>query len=204
MDRLMPRSGFRAVIEPPCPKAGNGRPPADLERVPDATTLLHFRHLLEKHGLGAAPSRVGALLLDNGMEPSGGTIVNATSIAMPLSIRNQEKTEADRKFNRRKSGVRSKAECPFLALRRPRGFAKVRSRSGEECQPGFRQAGDAQHQPMPASDGRGVSGMSGMRQDSLHPDPKQPDFSMEMAFPSRFRIDFSSPPNFALACSAVP
>src|ERR1039458_4473633 len=37
------------------------------ERVPDATTLLHFRHLLEKHNLGAALfAKVGELLLANG------------------------------------------------------------------------------------------------------------------------------------------
>jgi IS5 family transposase len=44
--------------------------------VPDATTLLHFRHLLERHDLGAALfARIGELLLANGMKLSGGTIV---------------------------------------------------------------------------------------------------------------------------------
>ena len=34
------------------------------ERVPDATTLLHFRHLLERHDLGAALfAKIGELLL---------------------------------------------------------------------------------------------------------------------------------------------
>lgn len=37
------------------------------ERVPDATTLLNFRHLLEAHNLGAALfAKVGALLLEGG------------------------------------------------------------------------------------------------------------------------------------------
>ncbi len=63
------------------------------ERVPDATTLLHFRHLLEKHNLGAALfAKVGALLLANGMKLSGGTIVDATLIAAPPSTKNQEKS----------------------------------------------------------------------------------------------------------------
>jgi IS5 family transposase len=42
------------------------------ERVPDATTLLNFRHLLEQHQLGAALfAKVGELLLANGMKLSG-------------------------------------------------------------------------------------------------------------------------------------
>ena len=39
------------------------------ERAPDATTLLNFRHLLEKHQLGAALfAKMGELLLANGDE----------------------------------------------------------------------------------------------------------------------------------------
>src|SRR5689334_19319564 len=42
------------------------------ERAPDATTLLNFRHLLEKHQLGAALfAKVGELLLANDMKLSG-------------------------------------------------------------------------------------------------------------------------------------
>jgi IS5 family transposase len=52
------------------------------ERVPDATTLLQFRHLLEQHQIGAALfAKVGELLLANGLKLSGGTIVDATLIA---------------------------------------------------------------------------------------------------------------------------
>ena len=62
------------------------------ERVPDATTLLHFRHLLEKHQLGQALfAKVGELLLVNGMKLSGGTLVDATLIAAPPSTKNQDK-----------------------------------------------------------------------------------------------------------------
>jgi IS5 family transposase len=62
------------------------------ERMPDATTLLHFRHLLEEHHLGAALfAKVGELLLANGMKLSGGTIVDATLIAAPPSVKNQDK-----------------------------------------------------------------------------------------------------------------
>lgn len=63
------------------------------ERVPDATTLLNFRHLLEAHDLGAALfAKVGELLLANGMKLSGGTIVDATLIAAPPSTKNRDKT----------------------------------------------------------------------------------------------------------------
>ena len=42
------------------------------ERVPDATTLLKFRHLLEEQKLGVALfAKVGELLLANGMKLSG-------------------------------------------------------------------------------------------------------------------------------------
>jgi len=62
------------------------------ERVPDATTLLKFRHLLEEHKLGTAMfAKVGELLLANGMKLSGGSIVDATLIAAPPSIKNEDK-----------------------------------------------------------------------------------------------------------------
>ena len=62
------------------------------ERVPDATTLLHFRHRLEANNLGAALfAKVGELLLANGMKLSGGTIVDATLIAAPPSTKNKDK-----------------------------------------------------------------------------------------------------------------
>jgi IS5 family transposase len=61
------------------------------ERIPDATTLLNFRHLLEQHDLGATMfAKVGELLLANGMKLSGGTIVDATIIAAPSSTKNAD------------------------------------------------------------------------------------------------------------------
>jgi IS5 family transposase len=61
------------------------------ERVPDATTLLNFRHLLEQHDLGAALfAKVGEMLLANGLKLSGGTIVDATIIAAPSSTKNAD------------------------------------------------------------------------------------------------------------------
>ena len=74
------------------------------ERVPDATTLLGFRHLLEKHKLGAAMfAKVGELLLKNGMKLSGGTIVDATIIAAPSSTKNQDSAR-DAEMHQTKKG----------------------------------------------------------------------------------------------------
>jgi len=61
------------------------------EPVPDATSLLRFRHLLEQHRLGEAIfAEVGRLLQAKGLKLSGGTIVDATLIAAPSSTKNAE------------------------------------------------------------------------------------------------------------------
>lgn len=61
------------------------------ERVPDATTLLKFRRLLEKHELGAALfAKVGEVLQAHGMKVGTGTIVDATIIGAPSSTKNSE------------------------------------------------------------------------------------------------------------------
>ena len=63
------------------------------ERVPDGTTLLKFRRLLEKHKLGAALfATVGQVLQDKGMKVGTGTIVDATIIGAPSSTKNADKT----------------------------------------------------------------------------------------------------------------
>ena len=62
------------------------------ERVPDATTLLKFRRLLEKHSLGEALfAEVGAVLQASGMKVGTGTIVDATLISAPSSTKNADK-----------------------------------------------------------------------------------------------------------------
>ena len=53
------------------PSTASAEPPE--KRVPDATTLLNFRHLLEQHKIGLALfAKVGELLLANGLKLSGG------------------------------------------------------------------------------------------------------------------------------------
>ena len=59
------------------------------EPVPDATTILKFRHLLERHELGRAIfAEVDRILQQRGLKLSAGTIVNATIIAAPSSTKN--------------------------------------------------------------------------------------------------------------------
>lgn len=73
--------------------------------VPDATTLLNFRHLLEKHDIGAAIfNKVGELLLANGLKLCGGTIVDATIIAAPSSTKNQDKARDPEMHSTQKGG----------------------------------------------------------------------------------------------------
>jgi IS5 family transposase len=62
------------------------------ERVPDATTLLKFRRLLEKHKLGEALfAKVGEVLQARGLKVGTGTIVDATIIGAPSSTKNEDK-----------------------------------------------------------------------------------------------------------------
>jgi IS5 family transposase len=63
-----------------------------VESVPDATTLLKFRHLLEAHDLTRAIfAEVGALLSERNLLMREGTIVDATIIAAPSSTKNAGK-----------------------------------------------------------------------------------------------------------------
>ncbi|MFZ1765843.1 MAG: IS5 family transposase [Candidatus Nitrotoga sp.] len=59
------------------------------EAVPDATTLLKFRRLLEKHNLNEQLfAEVGRIRQGSGMTLKTGTIVDATLIAAPSSTKN--------------------------------------------------------------------------------------------------------------------
>ena len=62
------------------------------ERVPDATTLLKFRRLLNEHKLGEKLfAKVGEVLQAKGMKVGTGTIVDATIIGAPSSTKNADK-----------------------------------------------------------------------------------------------------------------
>ncbi|RNI24671.1 IS5 family transposase [Flexivirga caeni] len=58
-------------------------------QVPDATTLLHFRHLIEKHDLGAAFLDAQTRFFEaNGWIMRGGSVIDATIINAPSSTKN--------------------------------------------------------------------------------------------------------------------
>ena len=60
------------------------------EQVPDATTLLKFRHLLEEHNIGEQIfADVSDRLEKAGLIMRGGTVVDATIIAAPGSTKNR-------------------------------------------------------------------------------------------------------------------
>ena len=62
------------------------------ERLPDATALLKFRRLLEKHQLGEALfAKVGQQLQARGLKVGTETIVDATIIGAPSSTKNEGK-----------------------------------------------------------------------------------------------------------------
>ena len=58
--------------------------------LPDESTLLHFRHLLEEHQLGQGLfAEINAHLEDQGLRLREGTIVDATIIEAPSSTKNR-------------------------------------------------------------------------------------------------------------------
>ena len=75
-----------------------------VESVPDATTLLKFRHLLEKQALTQVIfEQINGHLADRGMLMREGTIVDATIIAAPPSTKNKAKAR-DPEMHQTKKG----------------------------------------------------------------------------------------------------
>ena len=74
------------------------------EAVPDETTVMRFRHLLEEHKLGTKLfETVGHVLQRRGWRLSTGTIVDATIIAAPSSTKNAD-GERDPEMHQTKKG----------------------------------------------------------------------------------------------------
>ena len=75
-----------------------------VEQVPDATTLLQFRHLLEKHQLGERLFEAQNQIFEaEGWIMRGGSIVDATIIAAPSSTKNATGTR-DPEMHQTKKG----------------------------------------------------------------------------------------------------
>ena len=75
-------------------------------RVPDETTILNFRHLLEQHGIAEeALEAVNLLLQDQGIQVRKGTIVDATIIDAPSSTKNASGTRDPEMHQTKKGGT---------------------------------------------------------------------------------------------------
>ena len=125
------------------------------EQVPDATTLLKFRHLLEKHNIGEKIfTDIRDRLEGSGLLMHGGTIVDATIISAPSSTKNRTGTRDpemhqtkkgnqwyhgmkvhagvdyeginwEKQMENRISSIRCKVEHAFLIVKRDFGYRKV-------------------------------------------------------------------------------
>lgn len=74
------------------------------EQVPDATTLLHFRRLMEENKIGEKLfNAINYVLSKSGQVMRGGSIVDATLIEAPTSTKN-EKKERDPEMHQVKKG----------------------------------------------------------------------------------------------------
>ena len=72
--------------------------------LPDETTILNFRHLLEKHGLGEALfGEINAHLAYLGHRLKTGTIVDASLIEAPPSTKNRKRSR-DPEMHQAKKG----------------------------------------------------------------------------------------------------
>jgi IS5 family transposase len=75
------------------------------DKIPDESTILRFRHLLEKHKLTEAIfAEVKDLLAERRLYLQSGTIVDATIIAAPSSTKNATKTRDPEMKQTRKGG----------------------------------------------------------------------------------------------------
>ncbi|MGF6483257.1 IS5 family transposase [Paraburkholderia sp. JPY419] len=60
-----------------------------MTRLPDESTILRFRHLLETHGLAAQMlTRVNEILSEKGLMLKVGSAVDATLVSAPTSTKN--------------------------------------------------------------------------------------------------------------------
>ena len=76
-----------------------------LSALPDETTILNFRHLLERHGLGEKLlSAINASLASRGLTLREGTVMDASLVEAPSSTKNRS-GKRDRRCVRRRRGT---------------------------------------------------------------------------------------------------
>ena len=119
------------------------------EHIPSESSILRFRHLLERHKLAEQIlATVNALLQAKGLQLKAGTVVDATLIAAPTSTKNEttrwhvamrpglrRALDKDKplddliaQLERTKARIRAKVEHPFRVLKQQFGYVKVRYR----------------------------------------------------------------------------
>jgi len=101
------------------------------EAAPDETTILNFRHLLEAKNMGAELLRlVNVYLAENGLKVSRGTIVDASTINAPSSMKNRDQAR-DPDMHQTKKGNQW-----YFRIKLHIGVdSKVQKRTGAESQP---------------------------------------------------------------------
>jgi IS5 family transposase len=63
-----------------------------VDAIPDETTILNFRRLIEKHELSLMLfEEINTYLVDKGIQVSQGSMIDATIVQAPLSTKNKEK-----------------------------------------------------------------------------------------------------------------
>ncbi len=93
------------------------------QNVPDATTLLKFRRLLEAYELGAAiRAEVNAHMTERGLLMRQGTVMDATIVAAHGSTKNR-KGERDPEMHHPKKGN----EWHFFGMKMPRASMPTRA-----------------------------------------------------------------------------
>ncbi len=114
---------------------------AGSSRMPDETTILNFRHLLQAHPLAESLfQEVVSLLAERGLILREGTIVDATLIAAPPSTKNEARkrdpemtsskkgydtTPEEKRLTRLLAALRLAVERPFRVPKRQFGHTKV-------------------------------------------------------------------------------
>jgi IS5 family transposase len=138
MNLVIPWPELLVLIAPHAPACKAGRPPFATEemlgvhflqqffghsnpairRLPEGSTILRFRHLLEEHGLGQQIlATVNAKLIERVLMFKTGTVVDATPVNA-LRVQLEEL----------KVSIRAKVEHPFRVIKCQFGRRKVRYR----------------------------------------------------------------------------
>ncbi|AAW77227.1 putative transposase [Xanthomonas oryzae pv. oryzae KACC 10331] len=121
-----------------------------LDNVPDETTILNFRRLLETHGIAARMlEAVNAHLSRKGQSLRSGTIVDATLIAAPSSTKNADRARDPEMHQTKKgnqwyfgmkahigvdefSGLVHHVQCTAANVARCHGDARIAARQGRQ------------------------------------------------------------------------